>query len=283
MGILSNRLSTGIAFLKRGVRLVGGTRADAIAARIAEELSPIVETTTSHGAIRFYCPGAVPVFRARTLLTKEPETIRWVDTFQPGEVLWDIGANVGVYSLYAALKHVTVLAFEPSAGNYYLLNRNIQINRMDDRVSGFCVAFNDVTRLAAFHMQNIDLGGALNSFGDAIDWQGAPFKALFKQSMIGFSVDEFIQRFSPQFPNHIKIDVDGNEDKIIAGARGTLSDKRLKSLHVELDGAREEHTRDVVQRLDAAGLRFVSKEHAPEYDQSAFSSSYNYLFRRTDA
>ena len=175
----------------------------------------------------------MPLYRAQTLLTKEPDTIEWVDTFEEGETLWDIGANVGLYSLYAGLKGAAVLAFEPSSANYYLLNRNIEINKMGDRISALSIAFNDTTDLDSFYMKNTGLGEALSSFAEAVDWRGEPFAPSFEQSVIGFSIDNFIEQFDPVFPNHIKVDVDGIEDKIVDGARETLKDKRVKSILVE--------------------------------------------------
>jgi len=99
-------------------------------------------------------------------------------------------ANVGIYSLYAALRGVAVIAFEPAPGNYYILSRNIEINGFGDRIASFCVALNDDTRLASFHMQSTELGGSLSSFGEAIDFKGEPYTAKFKQSMVGYSIDD---------------------------------------------------------------------------------------------
>ena len=94
--------------------------------------------------IKFYCLNDMTVGRARTLFIKEPETIEWIDTFEEGDVLWDIGANVGVYSLYAAIiKKADVLSFEPSASNYFILNKNIEINDLSEKVRAFCIAFSD--------------------------------------------------------------------------------------------------------------------------------------------
>lgn len=45
-------------------------------------------------------------WRFDTLLEKEPDTIEWIDGFRLGETLWDIGANVGIYTIYAALRAV---------------------------------------------------------------------------------------------------------------------------------------------------------------------------------
>lgn len=83
--------------------------------------------------------------------------------------------------MYAGLNpSLTILSFEPSPANYYLLSRNIEINKMDNRISAYCLAFNDVSGLNTFYMQNTELGGALNSFAESVDCQGKPFTAALK-------------------------------------------------------------------------------------------------------
>lgn len=282
MSIKQKALNSASGLLKKTIGMSGASRASKISAHLAEYLAPCVTQKTDFGPIIFFCPGKLPEWRARTFLTKEPETLKWIGTFKEGDVLWDIGANVGVYSLYAAMKGNTVLSFEPSPGNYYLLSRNIELNKLDNRISAYCVAFNDITKLDVFFMANTELGGALNSFGEATDWQGKPFTASLKQAMVGFSVDDFIKNFDPPFPNHIKLDVDGIEEKILRGSKATLADNRLRSVLVELDTERREFCREVTALFEISGLRLLKKEHAPEFDNSKFSSVYNHIFARSE-
>ena len=271
MNLKEKAMNLATQLLKTGIRVLGGSRSTSISAQLAEELAPIVSQETAFGTINFFCPGKLPEWRARTLLTKEPETIEWINTFSHMDVFWDIGANVGVYSLYAALRNIVVLSFEPSPSNYYLLSRNVEINKMDNRISALCIAFNDTTRLDSFYMVNTELGGALNSFAEAVDWQGEPSTASFKQGMIGFSIDDFIRQFNPLFPNHIKIDVDGIESKIIKGAERTLSDRRVKSILVEVTSGREGYCIDIIEK---AGMKFINTKND-------FTISSNYIFMRS--
>lgn len=133
-----------VATLRAGLDLTGETGRRLVAeaqAQGPEALLEVIERVpTKRGPITFYCLGDFALWRARTLFTKEPETIEWIDDFQEGDVFWDVGANVGVYTLYAATTHkLQVLAFEPSASNYLLLNRNVEINKLSDRVRAYCV------------------------------------------------------------------------------------------------------------------------------------------------
>ena len=58
--------------------------------------------------------------------------MQWIREFPEGAILWDIGANIGVFALYASLKPtVQVLAFESGAGSFVVLNRNIELNASD--------------------------------------------------------------------------------------------------------------------------------------------------------
>ena len=129
-------------------------------------------------------------------------------------------------------------------------------------------------------MSGTEIGSALHSFSQATDWQGKSFSPKFKQGVIGFSIDEFIRKFSPQFPTHIKIDVDGIENKIVEGGRETIADSRLKSMLVELDENQPELTRPVITAIEQAGLKLSVKKHASMFDNSEFASAYNHIFYR---
>ncbi len=66
--------------------------------------------------MRFATTGSSSKKRLRSLFSKEPITIAWIDTFGEGETLYDIGANVGMYTIYAAvMRNASVYAFEPEA------------------------------------------------------------------------------------------------------------------------------------------------------------------------
>jgi FkbM family methyltransferase len=267
--------------LRAGVGLLGPRNGAVASAHLAEQLSPTLIVKTISGTLHLYCPGHIPLWQAENFLAKEPETIEWIDTFDREDVFWDIGANVGTYSLYAALKpDLTVLAFEPAAMNYYVLNRNIEINKLDRNIASFCLAFNDGSCLDHFYMSSTEFGEALHSFARAVDWRNKPFTPKFRQTALGFSIDDFVDRFAPPFPNHIKIDVDGNENSIVEGGVKTLSDQRLKSLLVELNTDRTEYCREVIARLEKVGLKLHARKHASMFESGPYASAYNHIFIR---
>ncbi len=239
-----------------------------VRAYAVEELEPTVTIETTRGALSLRCPGRTAFHQSRGFLAGEPETVAWIDGFAPGSVFWDCGANIGGYSLYAALGPVSVVAFEPSAVNYGLLVRNVEENRLDDKITALGVALSDRTRIDQFFMQYTDAGAAENALGRS-EWWGGTFSPKFRQSVIAYSIDDFIERFAPPFPNYVKIDVDGHEDAVLGGASRTLRDPRLTSLLVELP-VESSLTNDVITILTAAGFRLVDRAERPRITNFIF-------------
>ena len=64
-------------------------------------------------------------YRYKTFSSKEPDTLDWIDTFSDGSIFWDIGANIGLYSIYAGktIKDIKIYSFEPS---YFKFRNSIQ-------------------------------------------------------------------------------------------------------------------------------------------------------------
>jgi len=230
--------------------------------------------------LTFHCLNDLTRWRVKTFFEKEPETLEWIDGFERNDVFWDIGANMGLYTVYAASRGARVSAFEPSGANFYALNMSILKNNFSDVATAYCIAFSDQEKLGNLMMNNFEFGGALSSFDSNVGYDGKKFIPNVRQGMIGYSIDKYISLFQTSFPNHIKIDVDGIEDKIIAGAPLTLADPRLKSLSVELDADRPKYTQSVISNIEKAGLRLKSKRHAEIFDNTPYAGIYNYLFTR---
>ncbi len=178
------------------------------------------------------------VWRAETFSTKEPDTLGWIDAhFRPGDVIYDIGANIGQYSLYAARKldrECRILAFEPESLNYAKLNRNIVLNELTETITAYCLAVTESREFGHFYVQRFAPGAALHSWGRPVTQGERPFQPQNRQGMIGMSLDDLTIASGLPFPNHVKIDVDGIEEEIVRGASRTLADERLRTALVEV-------------------------------------------------
>lgn len=196
------------------------------------------------------------LLRAEWLASKEPETLEWINGFAPGEVLFDIGANIGVFSIYAALRRgCEVYAFEPEAKNYACLNRNILLNGLGRRVKALNVGLHDRTGLEFLNLHDLASGAALHALGEPLDWRRKRFEPKFEQAVIAFTLDEFVERFGVPVPHHVKLDVDGNEHRIIRGGRRTLSSPVVKSLLIEIN----ENDRPLIEAIESCGLKLAHK------------------------
>jgi FkbM family methyltransferase len=189
--------------------------------------------------------------------SKEPDTVRWIEeAFGDGDVFYDIGANVGAYSLIAASRFpaLRVVAFEPSALNFGQLVRNVALNGCGDRVMPLAVALADSTRLDTFNYQNLTRGGALHTIGRAVSEEGRAFAPALRQRVRIHRLDDVVEMFDLPAPTHIKVDVDGAEPLVLRGAGDTLRHPMLRTVLVEtnLEGPVRHEVEAV---LTAAGLK----------------------------
>lgn len=222
--------------------------------------------------LALYKPGS-PTFRLRGNF--EADTREWLDNIpvDRATMLWDIGANVGSYSLYAAVRrNMQVLAFEPQAASYALLNETIERAGMDSRIVAYQIAFDSNTKLGMLNQADTGVGAAMHGFNTEKDQLERPIATKFRQGAIGFSVDDFVQQFSPPLPTHVKIDVDGLELSILEGGAKTFSAPSVRSMIVELEGSGERQA-EIVRLM--AGLGFTA-------EPKASPSHRNMIFRRPE-
>ena len=166
-------------------------------------------------------------YRYETWDTKEPETISWINSFlELGCTFFDIGANIGIYSLYCASKHKQSLtyAFEPFYGNASRLMQNIELNKFDNII---------VIPFGVFNIDKIDVFGLVSR---EIGHSGSQVSIHGLQDNLSpvVTIDSFCHLFQ-DYPTHIKIDIDGQELQVIEGALKTIYDDECQSVLVEIN------------------------------------------------
>ncbi|MBA4142109.1 MAG: FkbM family methyltransferase [Nitrosospira sp.] len=197
--------------------------------------------------------------RAKTYSIKEPDTLDWLDNFEAGSCFFDLGANIGQYSLYPAKKYgsdIQVYSFEPQCINYYLLNRNIYLNRLEKNITSYCVAVSGQEAFSSLYIPKFIGGGNRSQFGKE-DLKNMKVRATHIQGMFGVTLDDLCSKWGFPYPNYIKIDVDGIEIPIIKGAGNVLKNPALKSVIVELGTAEEQQ--EAVSLMEQAGLKVKFK------------------------
>ncbi len=231
--------------------------------------------------LRLSCPNSTTVFRARTFSQKEPETLEWVDGFMPDSVFWDIGANVGLYSIYAGLRHsgLRVFCFEPSVLNVELLARNIVLNGVKSQLCIVPTPLSDKSGPSVFRLGKQDRGGALSAFGVDFGYDGRPIIADLDFELLGFAADDLLGYGVPP-PNYIKLDVDGIEHLILRGAGKILANRTVRSVLVEVNDDFAEQRDQVAMILTASGFRLRQHSHGKMFDNSVFGNTFNNIWVR---
>lgn len=228
----------------------------------------------------FATPNKLARYRAITFSDKEPETLEWIDGFSPDSVLWDIGANVGLYSIYAAKKGAKVMAFEPSIFNLELLGRNSHLNGVSDDIVILPFPVNDQLGANMMNLGGTQWGGAMSTFGRNIGFDGKPFHPSLLYQIFGISGDDAIRLLQLPSPTHIKLDVDGNECLVLKGLSVALAG--AESILIEVNDFYEKQAVEVASLLEESGFVLTEKRHAAMFDNSErFSGIYNQIWRRT--
>lgn len=185
------------------------------------------------------------VFRYTTFLTKEEGTLAWLrDEVRAGAVMFDIGANVGLYSLYAARRAggVRVFSFEPHKINFATLVENILLNRLGEAIHPMAIALSDQTGWFHLNYNSVDSGTSMSQLGHSSLPGNREFVPKLRELVHAVSLDSLVESGQVPAPDLIKVDVDGNELKILAGMKRLLSSERgPRSLQVEINpGGRTE-------------------------------------------
>ena len=246
-----------------------------------EKLNPRCELVHEGITVVYATPSSITKWRVDTLFEKEPVTLAWIAGFAPTDVLVDIGANVGMYTVWAAkTRGVQVYAFEPEAQNYALLNRNIVLNDLGGRVKAYCLGLSDQVGYSELHLSALEAGGSNHSLGERVDFKHEPMTPAYSQGCVAARLDDVVDSGAASVPDHIKIDVDGIEPKIIAGARRVLADRKVRSLLIETNPNLPDH-RQMVQDLEALGFRYdPAQVAAAERKTGPFKGVAEYVFRR---
>ena len=230
--------------------------------------------------LELFTPNWVCRYRANTFSTKEPETLEWIDGSESDGVFFDIGANVGLYSLYyGATKKGNVYAFEPSVFNLSLLARNIYENKLQDQIKIITNPLTQKNEFADFALSTIEEGAAISAFGVDHDHNGKPINTSLIYQTLGFSLDFLIaNNIIVERPSLIKIDVDGIEHLILAGAIETLKHPTCRSVLIETNDNFLEQAKSIHKILVECGFFLKEKRQSEMFVGSKYENTYNQIW-----
>lgn len=217
-------------------------------------------------------------YRLDSYETKEPETLDWLEqNIRSDSVFFDVGANVGLYSLYAASlsNEAKVFSFEPEAQNFSHLCQNVFRNRFSNIVP--CnIALTENLTFDYFHISTMVPGSAMHSLHAPTEQRHSGSGSLLRQGMLAISLDELVEKFSLSQPTLLKLDVDGIEVKILRGAKKCLANPTLRSILLELTN--DEDGREIKQIIESSG--FQAKTQGEIFTTGRGHSTYNVIYTR---
>jgi FkbM family methyltransferase len=211
---------------------------------------------------------------------KEPETVAWIESqLRPGDVFYDVGANIGAYSLIAHTVtegRCQIYAFEPSFSTFAALCDNVFLNRFQESIVPLNVVLSDFTGLAPFAYSKLAPGAALhNQVEQGTDLRAETGEPSLVQVMPYFRLDDLVELLKLPLPTHVKIDVDGHEAKVIRGAARTLSSHAIRSILVEIDEGGYEN-QAIADWMEKHGFELESRS------QRVTDKYFNWIFIRKE-
>ena len=257
--------------------------------KVDEEYRGIQHKCESGSTVKFnlYTPNEICLFRQKSFSDKEPEMLEWIEEFGGDGAFFDVGANIGIYSIYyAKLMKGNVYSFEPSVFNLKQLAKNISINSLSKQIHIIPNPLSDKGGLAPFINSNISEGGALNSFGVTYGFDGNEIENVIEYSLLGFSLDQMFEiEILTEVPSCIKIDVDGIEHLILSGALEILQNKICKSVFIEVNENFKEQSELVERCLTSSGFILREKRRSEYLSKSAaedFENMSNQIWVRNE-
>jgi FkbM family methyltransferase len=236
MASFAKLFGVGLAHGARGITQLLGQRTGArAAAHAASTLAPVIRVKMERGSLRFRCGSARAAAMATGFLQHEPDTRRWMDEYlKTGDVLWDIGANIGAYTLYATLTpSVRVIAFEPLASTFALLADNIALNERTNCATPLCVALSNSNGLSPFYLASAEPGTAMHALGAPENVRGR-FEPAGMRMVMSMRADDLARQLGLSAPDHVKIDVDGHEPRVLEGMGELLG--QVRTVWIETEG-----------------------------------------------
>lgn len=192
----------------------------------------------------FVCEGTHELTRATHMKSGEPGTISWLCRhLREGDVVYDVGANIGVYTIFAAKRvgpEGHVYAFEPHAGNTRSLLRNVAANELTDRVSVISCALDQRTHFADFLYDDLTAGAGMSGLASGLRAHGRhPTSATCTELKFTTSIDTLVSEGVVRAPDLVKIDVEGAEAGVVRGMDAVLgsADSAPRTVQVEVDAS----------------------------------------------
>jgi|GEM_PF-1303558 len=206
----------------------------------------------------------------------ETENLDFIDTIPKGEVLYDLGACEGRFSIYACKKGVKVISFEPEEKNFHVFSQNLMLNEIGkDQILPFKAGVGAQDGEANMQIGQPWEGGHQKIVTHGEIRNDLSFDFVENQKIKIMALDSFIDAYKYPIPNYLKVDIDGSEIPFLQGAERTLKNKLLKGIIFELSTV-DSNFDIILNFLKKQGFIEISRFQIPNEP-----NLYNIIFKRT--
>ena len=238
---------------------------------------------------KMFIPSNLVEWRTNNVEEKEPETIEWIKNFKSIDnkiIFWDIGANIGLYTLYACRCHenkINVIAFEPSVLNLSILARNIYENKLNDCAKILQLPLIDNEgKFLLMKETFLEEGASLSTFGEDYDFEGKKINPKITYNILGTSIDSLINNKILDIPNYIKIDVDGIEHLILESGLIALKSPHLLGVLVEINENFKEQKQRIENLMKLCNFKLVEKHKSQNLGKKKeLENMFNYIYKKS--
>ena len=239
-------------------------------------LDPKIDVEFGNQRLTFRTGNGRLLWRAKSLLTEEPLMISWIESMQSDDVVLDVGANVGMYTVPIAKKTLIVYACELDPLNIAILKENLYLNSVTENVVILPFACGDSPKIVNVRFRDMAYGDALQSIegGDLLDSRLG--SRAHSAKVIQYPLDDLFKLLDLKRPNKIKIDVDGNELTVLQG----MKDLIRSANEVYFEDSLSESCQIVVRFLSSVGFKkYQSVEIVSKYNSSQITGE-NIVFKK---
>ena len=191
------------------------------------------------------------------------------EEIKEGDVVIDVGANIGYYTLiFAQLVGKTgkVFAFEPEPKNFYILKKNIEINNYTNVVVEQKIVSDKCGKMKLFISDSDIVGHRIHKMGNLE-------KFIELESV---TLDDYMKKLNlVSKVNFIKIDVEGAEPKVLEGSKKILENNNHLKIFTEFNRDVVEKYGEEPKKMIELLYRYNSKIYLPNYRQNKINLTHS--------
>ncbi len=207
------------------------------------------------GDRKFYCTSRIEAFRTLKYGNEASSLGAFLFLLKEDDIIWDIGASVGLFSIHAAQHVNKIIAFEPDPEIYNRFRENVQLNQLEEKISSQAIAIGEEDGTMELRSDGIEgMSPSLNNLNRHT-------KSVKVQVQ---TIDTLIEEL-PQKPTVIKMDIEGAEIYALRGGNRFLNSNEKPRLlfieaHPEFLPAFNSSVEEIITILNNYSYRILSTQ-----------------------